>query len=68
MLHDPLSVKKCFVDHLWSPKTHLQKPKKPLEPLDLLATVGQSCECVRVSVLGSVFVCVVKNNVVTLWC
>ena len=60
MLRDPLLVKKCFVDHLWSPKTHLQKPKKTLEPLDLLATVGQSCVCVceSVNVLVSVSVCV----------
>ena len=68
MLRDPLSVNKCFADHFWSKNPNLQKPEKPLEPLDLLATVGQSCVCVNVGVLFSVRVCVcVKNNVVVLW-
>ena len=50
MLRDPLAVQKILADHLWS-KNFLQNPKKtPLEPLDLLATVGQSCVCVRVLV------------------
>ena len=57
MLCDPLSVKKCFADHFWSQKPNWQNPKKTLEPLDLLATVGQSCVCVNVSVLVSVCVC-----------
>ena len=57
MLRDPLAVKKCFADHVRSQKPHLQQPEKPLEPLDLLATVGQSCVCVNVSVLVSVCVC-----------
>ena len=43
-------------------KPHLQKPKKPLEPLDLLATVGQSRVCVSVSVLVSVCVCVWRRT------
>ena len=48
---------------------NLAKPEiTPLEPLDLLATVGQSCVCVRVSVLVSVSVCVEERRfgVVTL--
>ena len=58
MLRDPLTVKKCFADHFWSQKNPICKnPKKTLEPLDLLATVGQSCVCVNVSVLVSVCVC-----------
>ena len=59
--------------HLWSPKNPFEKsknpfekPENPQEPLDLLATVGQSFVCVNVSVLMSVCVCGVKNNVVTL--
>ena len=57
MLRDPLAVQKILADHLWS-KNILQNPKKtPLEPLDLLATVGQSRVCVSVSVLVSVCVC-----------
>ena len=68
MLRDPLSVYKCFADHFWSKNPNLQKPEKPLEPLDLLATVGQSCVCVNVSVLVSVRVgvCVVMSYVVVL--
>ena len=63
MLRDPLAVQK-FLLTTCGPKI-LQNPKKnPLEPLDLLATVGQSCVCVSVSVLVSV--CVVKNDVVVL--
>ena len=57
MLRDPLAVKKFLLTPFWS-KNNLQNPKKtPLEPLDLLATVGQSCVCVSVSVLVSVCVC-----------
>ena len=50
-------------------KTQFAKPgKKNLEPLDLLATVGQPCVCVNVSVLVSVCVCGVEQRcgVVTL--
>ena len=53
----------------FGPKTPICKnpKKKNLEPLDLLATVGQSCVCVNVGVLFSVRVCVcVKNDVVVL--
>ena len=41
--------------------------KKNQEPLDLLATLGQSCVCVNVCVLVSVcvWVCVIVNDVVT---
>ena len=64
MLHDPLAAKKVLLTTL-VPKMNCKNPKKtPLEPLDLLATVGQSCVCVSVSVLVSV--CVVKNDVVVL--
>ena len=64
MLRDPLAAKKCFADH-FGPKNKLQKPEKtPLEPLDLLATVGQSCVCECQCV--SECVCVVKNDVVAL--
>ena len=67
MLRDPLSVKKCFADHVWSKKPQFAKPEeKNLDPLDLLATVGQSCVCVNVRVLVSVGVCVLKNDVTVL--
>ena len=50
MLPDPLAGPKTLADHLWS-KKYLQNPKKtPLEPLALLATVGQACVCVFVFV------------------
>ena len=46
---------------------NLQTRKKTLEPLDLLATVGQSCVCVHVSVLVSGGVCEERRcGVVTL--
>ena len=66
MLRDPWQSKNVLLTTFWSPKIFFYKnPKKtPLEPLDLLATVGQSCVCVSVSVLVSV--CVVKNDVVVL--
>ena len=55
----PWQSKKRFAVYFWSKKNQLQKPEKiPLEPLDLLAAVGQSCVCVNVSVL----VCVAKND------
>ena len=50
MLRDPLSVQKCFADHFCSQKPNFAKTrKKNLEPLDLLATVGQPRVCVNVS-------------------
>ena len=55
MLRDPLAVKKILADPLWS-KINCKTRKTPLEPLDLLAMVGQSCVCVSVSVLVSVCV------------
>ena len=60
MLHDPLAVqKKKFLLTHCGPKNVLQNPKKtPLEPLDLLAMVGQSCVCESGRVLVSVSVCV----------
>ena len=64
MLRDPLAAK-ILADPFWS-KINCKTRKTPLEPLDLLATVGQSCVCVSVSVLVSVCVCVVKNDVVVL--
>ena len=57
MLRDPLAVQKILADHLW-PKNICKTRKTPLEPLDLLATVGQSCVCESVNVLVSVCVCV----------
>ena len=48
MLRDPLAVKKNSCRPLVVQK-YLQNPKKtPLEPLDLLAPLGQSCVCVCV--------------------
>ena len=55
-MRDPLAVQKKFLLTTLV-KNILQNPKiTPLEPLDLLATVGQSCVCVceSVSVLVSV--------------
>ena len=46
-----------FVDHLWSHKKPICKNRNPQEPLVILATVGQSCVCVNVSVVVSVCVC-----------
>ena len=49
------------------------RKKTPLEPLDLLAMVGQSCVCesgrvlVSVSVSVCVCVCVEMNDVAALW-
>ena len=67
MLRDPLAAKKNLADPFWS-KINCKTRKTPLEPLDLLATVGQSCVCVSVSVLVSVSVCVEERRcgVVTL--
>ena len=67
MLRDPLAVQKKFLLTTRGPKI-LQNPKKktPLEPLDLLATVGQSCVCVSVCISECVSVCVAKNDVVVL--
>ena len=65
MLHDPLAVQKILADHL-GPKIFAKPEKTPLEPLDLLATVGQSCVCESVSVLVSVCVCVETNDVAAL--
>ena len=62
MLRDPLAVKKFLLTTFWS-KNFCKTRKTPLEPLDLLATVGKSCVCMSVSVLVSVCVCV-KNDVV----
>ena len=58
MLRDPLAVQKILADH-FGPKIFAKPKKTPLEPLDLLATVGQSCVCVceSVIVLVSVSVC-----------
>ena len=47
MLRDPMAAKKVVLTTL-VPKMNCKNPKKtPLEPLDLLAKVGQSrvCEC-----------------------
>ena len=63
MLRDPLAVQKILADHLWSKNICKTRKKTPLEPLDLLATVGQSGVCVCVSVLVSVSVCVETNDV-----
>ena len=49
----PVDPEICFVDHMWSPQNPVAKPENPQEPLDLLATLGQSCVCVNVSVLVS---------------
>ena len=62
MLRDPLAVKKFLADHMW-PKI-FAKPEKYLEPLDLLATVGQSCVGVCVCECVIVKVNVLKNDVV----
>ena len=53
MLRDPLAAKK-FADHFGLKKIAKSRKKNPLEPLDLLATVGQSCvcECVCVCVIS----------------
>ena len=70
MLRDPLSVKNVLLTTFGPKKvekTPFAKTKIPLEPLDLLATVDQTCVCVNVSLLVSVCVCVVKNDVVVLW-
>ena len=58
MLRDPLAVQKILADHLWSKKFCKTRKKTPLEPLDLLAMVGQSCVCESGRVLVSVSVCV----------
>ena len=55
MLRDPLAATKILADPLWS-KINCKTRKTPLDPLDLIATVGQSCVCVSVSVLVSVCV------------
>ena len=54
-----------FCGPILVPKTPFAKTENPQEPLDLIATVGQSCVCLNVSVLVSVCVsvCVVKNDV-----
>ena len=67
MLRDPLAAKK-FLLTLSGQKINCKTRKTPLEPLDLLAMVGQSCVCVSVSVLVSVCVCVEERRcgVVTL--
>ena len=69
MLRDPCWSKNVLLT-TFGPKTPFAKPEeKNLEPFDLLATVGQSCVRVNVSVLASVCVCVcvcVKNDVVVL--
>ena len=59
MLRDPLAVQKKFLPTTCGPKMFRKTRKTPLEPLDLLATVGQSCVRVSesVSVLMSVCVC-----------
>ena len=44
MLRDPLAVQKLLATHFRIKK--FAKPEKYLEPLDLTATVGQSCVCV----------------------
>ena len=49
---------------LWSQKNCKIPKKTPLEPLDLLATVGQSCVCECVCV----WVCVCVWWRTTLWC
>ena len=63
MLRDPLVAKKFLQTTCWS-KNNLQKPEKktPLEPLDLLATVGQSRVCVCVYVCLCVSVCVCEER------
>ena len=58
MLRDPLAVQKIFADHLWPKNICKAREKTPLEPLDLLATVGQLCESVIVLVSVSVCLCV----------
>ena len=63
MLRDPLAAKK-FLLTLFGQKINCKTRKTPLEPLDLLATVGKSCVCMSVSVLVSVCVCVKKDVVV----
>ena len=47
MLRDPLVVKNDLLTTFGPQNPILQKPEKktPLESLDLLATVGQSCVC-----------------------
>ena len=57
MLRDPWQSKNVLLTAFGPKNPSLQKPEeKNLEPLDLLATVGQSCVCVNVSVLVSVCV------------
>ena len=55
MLRDPLAAKN-FLLTLFGQKINCKTQKTPLEPLDLLDTVGQSCVYVSVSVLVSVCV------------
>ena len=64
MLRDPLAVKKNSGRPLVVQK-FLQNPKKtPLEPLDLLATVGQSCVCVCECEFEGVCVCAWRRTTV----
>ena len=49
MLRDPLAVQKLSLTTR-VPKNCAKPEKTPLEPLDPLATVGQSCVCVKVLV------------------
>ena len=62
MLRDPLAVKKLLLTTCG--QKIFAKPEKYLEPLDLLATVGQSCVGVCVCECVIVKVNVLKNDVV----
>ena len=56
MLRDPLAVRKLADP--FSGQKKFAKPEKYLEPLDLSATVGQSCVCVCVCVCDCESECV----------
>ena len=51
MLRDPLAVKTVLLTTFGPKNPNCKKPEKPLEPLDLLATVSQSCVHMNVSVV-----------------